>query len=71
MAKSRNAKAYVGAVMAGISAAIVAAVPLVDDGLTTSEVLIILGAALGASGATGVPVWWTTNAPAKPKEVAR
>jgi hypothetical protein len=71
MARSRAAKAYVGAVMAGVSAAITAAVPLVDDGLMPSEVLIILGAAITAGAATGFGVYQTRNAPAKPKEVAR
>ena len=62
MARSRAAKAYVGAVMAGVSAAISAAIPLVDDGLAASEVLIILGAAIAAGGATGYGVYRTPNA---------
>lgn len=64
MARSRAAKAYVGAVMAGVSAAISAAIPLVDDGLVPSEVLIILGAAIAGGAATGYGVYRTRNAPA-------
>lgn len=58
MASARAAKAYVGAAVAGLSAA----VPLVDDGLTRSEVLgIALAALAGFQG-----VYWTTNrAPAE------
>lgn len=56
MASARAAKAYVGALVAAASTA----VPLVDDGVTASEALLIAGAALVGFQT----VFWTSNAPA-------
>lgn len=53
MASAKAAKAYVAAAVAALSAA----VPLVDDGLTSSEVLGVIAAALVAFQT----VYWTTN----------
>lgn len=53
MASGRAAKAYVAGAVAGLAFA----GPVVDDGLTASETLGILGAALVAFQA----VFWTSN----------
>lgn len=45
---------YVRALVGGLVAAIVVASPIVDDGLTPSEILAIVGAFLSGSGLTAV-----------------
>lgn len=45
---------YLNAVLGGLMAAIVVASPIVDDGVTASEVLSILGAFLSGTGLTAV-----------------
>lgn len=54
MLSARAAKAYVGAAIAAVAFA----GPVVDDGLTASEALGIVGVALVAFQG----VFWTTNA---------
>lgn len=56
MLSARAAKAYV----AGLIAAVASAAPVVDDGVSASEVLVAAGAALVAFQA----VYWTTNSKA-------
>lgn len=45
---------YVRALVGGISAALIVATPLVDDGVTVSEWLAIAGALMSGSGLTAV-----------------
>ena len=45
---------YVRLIAGGIAAAIIVASPIVDDGVTPSEALSILGAFLSGSGLTAV-----------------
>lgn len=50
---SINFKAVLIAIVGGIAAAIVVASPIVDDGVTASEILAISGAFLAGTGLTG------------------
>jgi hypothetical protein len=42
------------AILGGVAAALVVAAPLVDDGVTASEIIAIVLAGLGGSGLTAV-----------------
>lgn len=57
MARSKYVKAYVGALSGAVFGAAVAAIPLLDNGLTGSEVLIILCAFLTGGGFVGGSVY--------------
>ena len=48
------ANPYVRAFVGGLSAAVLVATPLVDDGILGSEILAIVGAFLSGSGLTAV-----------------
>lgn len=56
-------KAITAAVLAGVAAALAFAIPVVDDGLTTSEILGIVLAFLTGAGVTGGATYQVRNAP--------